>query len=398
MTFRRRLTAALRRVPGGLTLGRLTLHTFRVCLDYRVTGLAAEAAFFMLLSLPPLVLGVFGGVGFVGTLLGPDAVQQVVRQIGAYAAQFLTESSIVDILLPTIEEVLNTGRAELVSVGFLLSLWAGSRAINVFVDTISIMYGQKDVRGIVHMRALSLGLYTVGMLLAVIMLPLALLGPELIGRWLPEQLGFVTLVYWPVVVVLSIAGLTSLYHVATPRRGPWWRDIPGALLALAIWLGASVGVRMVLEASLGGSTIYGPLSAPIVLLIWLYTLAIAILIGAGLNAATRAIWPVELRGGVSRRVWGHVSGAVGRSGRRVRAGPARAGAEAVEVARAGDGGAGDAGGDGGEAGDGGDAGVDEAVRLARDQQFAHREKSVLAEAIERELARGPGGGGDSRTS
>ncbi len=54
-------------------------------------------------------------------------------------------------------------------------------------------------------------------------------------------------------------------------------------------------LRGTIAASLGGTSIYGPLSTPIVLLIWLYFLAIAILIGAALNAAIRIMWPVEER-------------------------------------------------------------------------------------------------------
>ena len=106
-------------------------------------------------------------------------------------------------------------------------------------------------------------------------------------------------------LLVSVLALTSLYHVSTPRRGSWVRDIPGAVLAMTIWLLASYVVRASLEASLGGSTIYGPLSAPIVLLIWLYALAIAILIGSGLNAATRTIWPVVLSDGASSAVHWH---------------------------------------------------------------------------------------------
>jgi len=294
MTVKERVAATLRRVPGGLALGRLTVRTVDVCLDYRVTGLAAEAAFFMLLSLPPLVLGLFGGLGYVSAWIGPENVDTVVESIREYAARFLTEDSISDLLVPTVQDVLGRGRPELVSVGFLLSLWSGSRALNVFIDTVSIMYGQKDVRGIIRLRALSLALYTVSTVAGIVLLPLVLLGPQLVSGWLPDSLAFLRYLYWPAVLVFSVVALTTLYHVATPRRGPWSRDVPGALLALAIWLGASYLVRISLEASLGGSTIYGPLSAPIVLLIWLYFLAIAILIGAGLNAATRVLWPVEL--------------------------------------------------------------------------------------------------------
>jgi membrane protein len=294
MTVKEWVRSVLRRVPGGIPLARLTLRTVDVCLDYRVTGLAAEAAFFMLLSLPPLVLGLFGGLGYVSGWIGPDNVDRVVGSIQDYASRFLTEASITDLLVPTVEDVLGRGRPELVSVGFLLSLWSGSRALNVFIDTVSIMYGQKDLRGIIRLRVLSLGLYTVSTVAGIVLLPLVLLGPQLVSGWLPDSLDVLRYLYWPAVLLLSVGALTTLYHVATPRRGPWLRDVPGALLALAIWLGASYVVRLSLEASLGGSTIYGPLSAPIVLLIWLYFLAIAILIGAGLNAATRTLWPTEL--------------------------------------------------------------------------------------------------------
>ena len=71
---KRRLRRLLAQVPGLLPLARLVVVTTRICLRYRVTGLASEAGFFALLSLPPLVLGLFGGLGYLGTALGPVAV------------------------------------------------------------------------------------------------------------------------------------------------------------------------------------------------------------------------------------------------------------------------------------------------------------------------------------
>ena len=46
-------------------LWRLTKETTAVCFRYRVTGLAAEAGFFALLSLPPLLLGLVGAIGYL---------------------------------------------------------------------------------------------------------------------------------------------------------------------------------------------------------------------------------------------------------------------------------------------------------------------------------------------
>jgi membrane protein len=307
-----RVKRELARIPGATALARLTIETIRVCLRYRVTGLASEAGFFALLSLPPLVLGLFGGVGYVGQWLGPETVHEITGGIQTWAERFLTESLIKDLLVPTVDDVLGTGRFDLISVGFLLSIWSGSRALNVFVDTISIMYGQSGVRGIVRTRALSLTLYFVSLIVGIIVIPLVLIGPTWLAALLPQSLEFLFWLYWPVVTFMAVASLTTLYHVSTPMRTPWLRDMPGAVLTLVIWALASFVLRGTISASLGGTSIYGPLSAPIVLLIWLYFLAIAVLIGAALNAAIRVMWPVEERPSARVRAVGWVKSEVRR--------------------------------------------------------------------------------------
>jgi membrane protein len=270
---------------------RLLVETVAICFRYRVTGLAAEAGFFALLSLPPLVLGLAGSLGYFTGVIGTDTVAQVQARILEFTATFLTQQSVAEVIKPTLEEVFTGPRVDLISLGFLISLWSGSRALNVYVDTISIMYGLGGRRGIVRTRVLSFTLYVSGLIVGAVLLPLVLAGPSLIDQLLPERLDWLIGYYWLVVPVLSVAGLTSLYHVSVPVRSPWWRGAPGAILALVIWMGGSFVVREVLSASVGGSSIYGPLATPIVILIWLYMLAIAVLIGAALNAATDVVWP-----------------------------------------------------------------------------------------------------------
>ena len=69
-----------RRAPGSRsrdTLWRLVVSTVGTCFRYRVTGLAAEAAFFALLSLPPLLFGLAGSIGYVFDSISPAQVEQV---------------------------------------------------------------------------------------------------------------------------------------------------------------------------------------------------------------------------------------------------------------------------------------------------------------------------------
>lgn len=303
VSVRQGVRGRLAKVPGALAVARLVMGTVRVCLRYRVTGLASEAGFFALLSMPPLVLGLFGGVGYVGKLLGPDTVQQVGQAVETYAARFLTDDSVRKVIVPTVGDVLGHGRFDVLSFGFLLSLWSGSRALNVFVDTVSIMYGQSGVRGIVRTRALSFSLYLVSLVVGIVVLPLVLIGPSLLARLLPDRLALLAQLYWPAVVLLTVASLTMLFHISTPRRTPWRRDVPGAAVALVIWLVTSFFLRVSLDASIGGTSIYGPLAAPIVVLIWLYFLAIGVLIGAAVNAASLTLWPVQAGEGARARLF-----------------------------------------------------------------------------------------------
>ncbi|WP_241668249.1 YihY/virulence factor BrkB family protein [Pedococcus bigeumensis] len=313
MTPKARLRRALLRVPGAMPAARLTVETIRVCLRYRVTGLASEAGFFMLLSLPPLVLGLFGGVGYIGGWLGNDIVAELIKGIRDFASRFLVANVVDQTILPTAKDVLQKGRGDLISLGFVLSIWSGSRALNVFVDTISIMYGQSGVRGIVRTRALSLTLYFLSLIVGIVVVPLVVIGPTWLQDLLPPSVEFLALLYWPIVTVAAVASIATLFHISTPRRSPWLRDVPGAVLTLVIWVLASFVLRGTITASVsGGTSIYGPLSAPIVLLIFLYALAIAVLIGAALNAAIRDMWPVEDRLSLRAKVVEWVKGRVAR--------------------------------------------------------------------------------------
>ncbi|MGE9808094.1 MULTISPECIES: YihY/virulence factor BrkB family protein [unclassified Janibacter] len=287
-TFRRWLAP----VPGGVALGELITATVRICQRHRATGLATEAAYFALLSLPPVLLGVFGGVGYVGDLIGEDNVARVTERIADYASRVFTPEIIDSLLRPTVDDVFSAGRSDLISVGFLLSLWSGSRMLNVLLDTIAIMYGQGGARGMVQTRVMSLSIYFGAIASSVVLMPLLLIGPDWLAALLPEQASWLALLYWPVVSVLAVVSITTLFHIATPQRSRWRRDLPGGLLTLLLWAAVSWGMRLMIEMSLGGTSIYGPLSTPIVLLIWLYFLALSILVGAAFNAVIRSRFPI----------------------------------------------------------------------------------------------------------
>lgn len=282
--------------PGRIRRGvaaswRVLAQVVAACLRYRVTGLAAEAAFFAILSLPPLVFGLAGAIGFVAQRFAVETITGFREQILALASQALTPDAVDKVIEPTLDEVLSGGRFEVISIGFVIALWSGSRALNVFVDTITIMYGLAGRRSIVRTRALSFTLYLVFLVVGVVLLPLVLAGPSFVDRILPSRLELVATLYWPVVLLGSVCILTTLYHLSVPVRTRWRADLPGAALTLGLWIGGSVLLRVVLGVSTGSTSIYGPLAAPIAVLVWLYLISLAVLVGAAFNAAVDKVFP-----------------------------------------------------------------------------------------------------------
>ncbi|MEU3462097.1 YihY/virulence factor BrkB family protein [Streptomyces sp. NPDC006733] len=269
----------------------LLKDTVNSSIEYRVTGLAAEAAFFVLLSLPPLLLGLVGALGYVDTVIRTDTIAHLRENILTASATVLSDKGVNQLVRPLVDSVFHGRRPDLISLGFVIALWSGSRAVNVFVDTITIMYGLEGHRGIVKTRLLALLLYIIALVVGALVLPLMVAGPDAFVSVLPRSQGTIHVLYWPVVLLVSIAFLTTLYHVSVPVRSPWYEDVPGALIALMMWVLGSFLLRIYLTNTVEGPTIYGSLAAPVAVLLWIGISAFAVLVGAAVNAAVDRIWP-----------------------------------------------------------------------------------------------------------
>ncbi|NUR61191.1 MAG: YihY/virulence factor BrkB family protein [Catenulispora sp.] len=277
----------------------VTKITFSICMRYRITGLAAEAAFFALLSLPPLAIGLAGTLGYLNGWIGATKIAEIKTHILNGAGTMLSGPGI-EKLDGLLTNLLTNGHPDLISIGFLLALWAGSRAMNVYVDTITIAYGLSGRRGIVRTRFLAFGMYLLGMVLGSVALPLLVIGPDILVSVFPGLTGLIHAAYWPVVLTVLAAFLNTLYHLAVPVRTPWSQDLPGTVLALLLWLGGSALLRDYVSSTFSGTnasnSLYGGLAAAVAILVWLYVTALATLLGAALNAAVEQVWP-------SRKLW-----------------------------------------------------------------------------------------------
>ncbi|MFC4126760.1 YihY/virulence factor BrkB family protein [Nocardia rhizosphaerae] len=266
--------------------------------DDSIFAKSAAAAFWQTLSLAPLLLGLLGSLGYVGGLFGPDTVDVVEAKIIAFSRDFFSPSVVNDLIAPTVDDVLGRGRGAVVSFGFVLSLWAGSSAMATFVDAITEAHHQQDARHPVWQRIFALLLYVQFLVAAVLILPVIALGPALIGQVLPDTwrepgLRLIDTFYYPIVGLLLIVGLTTLYKLALHKSLPWHRLFGGALVAGVFFMAASELLRRYLSWISATGVTYGALATPIAFLLFTYFLGFAVILGAHFNAAVQEFWPAR---------------------------------------------------------------------------------------------------------
>ncbi|MFD9960847.1 YihY/virulence factor BrkB family protein [Amycolatopsis sp. NPDC058986] len=277
---------------------RLIARTFAKAWDGNIFSEAAEAAFWQTLSLPPLLLGLLGSLGFVGEWFGQGVVSAVHDKIITFCHTIFSDNAVREIIEPTVNSILTVGKGEIVSVGFLISLWAGSSAMSSFVDAITVAHGQYGVRNDVWQRIFALLLYLCGLVILVVGLPLLAIGPDLLPQFFPVSwrdtvTSWVSTLYYPVLGVMIVLALTTLYKLSLPRRLPWHRGLPGAVLAMVVFLLSSIGLRIYLNWITKTGYTYGALAAPIAFLLLMFFIGLAVVGGAYFNSAIQELWPAK---------------------------------------------------------------------------------------------------------
>jgi hypothetical protein len=132
-------------------------------------------------------------------------------------------------------------------------------------------------------------------------LPIVAIGPERPARLLPEALRSTAMPVIdlirspPVIGLVLVLALATLYKIALPLKPPWYRGLPGAVLAAVVFLAGATGLRAYLDWLTGTGYTYGALAAPIAFLLGTFFIGMAIVLGAHFNASIQALWPVPLR-------------------------------------------------------------------------------------------------------
>lgn len=270
----------------------MTGRTLAKSWDDSIFSESAQAAFWSALSLPPLLLGMLGSLAYVAPMFGPDTLPAIQDQLVSTAARFFSPNVVNEIIEPTVLDIVRGARGEVVSLGFVISLWAGSSAISAFVDSITEAHGQTPLRHPVRQRFFSLGLYVVMLIGAIVAAPFLALGPRKAAELIPDSWNHVLqFAYYPVLFLTLVVAVNVLYRVSLPKPLPSHRLLPGAVLASVVFLFATWALRVYLTWITSTGYTYGALATPIAFLLFAFFLGFAIMLGAELNAAIQEEWP-----------------------------------------------------------------------------------------------------------
>jgi membrane protein len=254
---------------------------------------AGALAFFFLLALFPLLIFLATALAYVPV---PDLFQEVMKVMSLIVpAEAMGRVQLV------LAEVLRRD-AGLLSFGILASIWIASAGFEAIINVLNRVYEARKSRPYWKKRLLSLGLTVLVGGMVVVAVVAGLAGP-LVLSLLPGVLGVDSLLValwpyfqWAVILLCLTLAIQFIYFVGPNREQSFREQIPGALLAVVAWIGASLLLNFYLVHFTSYSKFYGVMGAVIALLTWFYVTALALLLGAELNAemirrkAARARW------------------------------------------------------------------------------------------------------------
>lgn len=272
---------------GGLGWRELGIRLFRQIYEDELLARCAELAYFFLFAIFPLLL-------FLTTLLGYAGAQTGLRaDLFRLISRFSPSRDVTTLLRGTLDEITKGRNTAKLSLSLLVALWVSSNGMLAVSRTLNHAYGLKETRRWWWRRLVALALTLSFSLLVVFALALIFSGGSL-GEALADRVGlgvafyvaWHVLVRWPLIVLFLVVSFEMVYNFAPnlgrkPNRH--WVT-PGGVAGVALWLLACYGLRLYLAYFRSYTTTYGSLGGVILLLVWFYLTAFAILMGGEINS------------------------------------------------------------------------------------------------------------------
>ncbi|RSK43040.1 YihY/virulence factor BrkB family protein [Bacillus canaveralius] len=248
--------------------------------DDRVTGLAAEQAYYYMLSIFPMIILLLSLLPYLS--IDPE------EAIGFM--QTVMPGETANVFQENIVEIISKPNGGLLTFGIVGTIWSASNGMWAFIRAMNTAFDVEETRSFIKARLVSIGL-TFGLILTLIIaLMLPVFGDVIIDFLnsylnIPEQIEILFRVLrWVIAISVMIVILAVLYKVAPNKHYPFKHVLPGAIFATVVWQLISLGFSFYLNHFANYSATYGSLGGVIILMLWLFLTGLALVLGGEINA------------------------------------------------------------------------------------------------------------------
>jgi len=236
------------------------------------------------------VLAIFPGLIVLSTLLGSIPLPDLFGRVLATMGRLLPRET-MQMVYSVLADVLSAHRRAWFSVGMLGMLWVASAAFDALIEALNIACDLEDRRPFWKTRLLALGLAGICGALFLGGLAVIMIGPRF-GDWLAARMdvprAFAVLwpaLHWTIAISFTVLAIEFLYFLAPCVKPKFVDTLPGAIVAMAAWLGLSSLLGVYFRHFANYSRTYGTLAGFIAFMIWFQWTSFALLAGAEINAA-----------------------------------------------------------------------------------------------------------------
>ena len=246
---------------------------------------SAQVAFYFTFAIFPLIYFLVSLFGLI--LESSDGIKS---ELFAYLHR-LMPIAVFELVRKTIDEIVVNSTSGKATLGLIITLWSASAGVDAIRNALNAAYSLKETRSWWRVKLQSLVLTFVVTTLAMFVLVIVFYGWELVQYTL-AIFGFevsspllLVGVQWIATLLVTLLVCEIIYNLLPNfRRFEWKWIMPGSVVAILLWIIFTGGFRLYLGYFNSYNRAYGSLGAVIIMMLWLYLTALALMIGGAINA------------------------------------------------------------------------------------------------------------------
>jgi membrane protein len=243
---------------------------------------AALLAYWSTLSIFPFAIFLLTLVGYL-PLAGLD--QEVTHFV--YDTMPLSAAKLID---QTVHEIVGKQRGSLLVLSLLGAIWSASGAVSATISSLNRAYAVEETRSWWKTKFIAITMTVCSAIAIIVAMTAIIVGPD-IAHTIFNWVGLATVFdyiwkfsRWPLIVSSMIVMTACVYYFLPNVKQKFRIITPGAVIAILLWIGASLGFNLYLSHFDSYAKTYGALGTGVVLMTWLYISAFVIILGGEINA------------------------------------------------------------------------------------------------------------------